>query len=265
MKEYQIAMNTESVLDYLDNDKNIRFSLKAARDAGYQNVELWHVATPENNASWRPFLDEAGLGCCAIHELFEEVIENPNKTIAKAKSLDCKILAIGRSRDTVWEELNSVKKLAARMNELGARCKDEGISLLYHNHNTEFVRTADRVALDIFFEETDPELVGSELDAYWVQLSGANPVSWCEKLGKRLQILHLKDVGITGGDKEHFIKKPVCRTLGLGNLDLKSIIDAAEIAGCLWYAVETCTDWIDNDSIRCAKESFAFLKDTFCR
>lgn len=264
MKEKQIAMNTESVLDYLDCDKNIRYALKEARKAGYENVELWHVAKPENNASWKPFLDEAGLKCCAIHELFEEVMEDPAATIEKAKSLECKILAIGRSRDMVWEDISSVKNFAEQMNRLGEQCEKEGIRLLYHNHNTEFVRIGDKIALDIFFKETDEKLVGSELDAYWVQLSGANPVKWCEKLGERLQILHLKDVRIIGEDQEHFIKRPVCTTLGLGNLDLPEIICAAEKAGCQWYAVETCTDWIDNDSIRCVKESYDYLKNRYC-
>lgn len=258
-------MNTESVLDYLNSDARIRLALKAARQAGYESVELWHVAKPEHNASWRPFLDEAGLSCCAIHELFEEVMADPAAVIDKANDVGCKILAIGRSRDTVWENLDSVKWLARQMNELGARCEQAGITLLYHNHNTEFVHTAGRAALDIFFEETDPKLVGSELDAYWVQLSGANPVTWCQKLGKRLKILHLKDVAVIGGDKENFIKRPVCTTLGLGNMELEPVIYAAEAAGCEWYAVETCTDWIDNDSLRCAKESFAYLAKTFCK
>jgi len=264
MKTNQIAMNTESVLNYLNNDNDIRFALKEVRESGYRSVELWHVATPEYNASWRPFLDEAGLGCCAIHELFEEVMEDPGKTIAKAKSLDCRILAIGRSRDTVWEDSRNVSRFALEMNKLGFLCKEEGISLIYHNHNTEFVRTDGKIALDIFFDETDPELVGSELDVYWVQLSGANPVHWCEKLGQRLQILHLKDVAVIDGEEKHFIKRPVCRTLGLGNLDMEAIIATAEKCGCGWYVVETCTDWIDNDSIRCARESYGFLKNTFC-
>ena len=263
MRESQIALNTESVLDFLNNDKDIRFALKATREAGYQTLELWHVAKPENNASWKPFLQEADLGCCAIHELFEEVIEDVAATINKAHELQCPILAIGRSRDLVWEDGEEVKKFATKMNELGRACKEEGVRVLYHNHNSEFVRTDNRIALDIFFDETDPELVGSELDAYWVQLSGANPVKWCQKLGKRLGILHLKDVGIIMGPDGNFIKKPVCRTLGLGNLDLNAIIAAAE-PNCSYYAVETCTDWIDNDSIRCAKESFEYLKDNFC-
>ena len=192
-------------------------------------------------------------------------MEDPKATIEKAKSLSAPILAIGRSRDTVWEDLSDVKKFAAGMNNLGKRCKDQGISVIYHNHNTEFVHAGGRLALDVFFEETDPALVGSELDAYWVQLSGANPEDWCRKLGKRLQILHLKDVAIQMGPEKHFIKRPICTTLGRGNLDLPSIVAAAEQAGCAWYVVETCTDWIDNDSIRCARESFAYLRNAFCK
>lgn len=86
MKEQQIVLNTESVLDYLNCDSQIRVALKAAREAGYQSVELWHVATPEQNAPWRPFLDEAGLRCCALHELFEEVAR-PRKKPSKKRTV----------------------------------------------------------------------------------------------------------------------------------------------------------------------------------
>lgn len=85
MDKTQIAINTESFLDYLDNDADIRKALQAVKEIGYKSVELWHVKGPEHQASWRPFLDEAGLRCCAIHELYEEVMEHIDGTIAKAK------------------------------------------------------------------------------------------------------------------------------------------------------------------------------------
>lgn len=98
MDKTQIAINTESFLDYLDNDADIRKALQAVKEIGYKSVELWHVKGPEHQASWRPFLDEAGLRCCAIHELYEEVMEHIDGTIAKAKDVGAGILAIGRSR-----------------------------------------------------------------------------------------------------------------------------------------------------------------------
>lgn len=255
----QIAINTESFLDHLDNDEDIRKALKRVKEAGYETVELWHVKGPENDASWAPFLKEAGLNCCAIHELYEEVMENVEATIKKAKENGASILAIGRSKETDWENAASIQKFAAGMNALGRKCKEEGIQVLYHNHNTEFSRIDGQTGLDLFFAETDAELVGSELDVYWVQLSGANPVSWCRKLGSRLKIVHLKDIGVVPGDAGGFIKKYVCRAVGAGNLEIKEIVEAAEASGCRIFAVETCTDWVDNDSLRCAEESFAYL------
>ena len=61
MDKTQIAINTESFLDYLDNDADIRKALQAVKEIGYESVELWHVKGPEHQAPWRPFLDEAGL------------------------------------------------------------------------------------------------------------------------------------------------------------------------------------------------------------
>lgn len=259
MNRKQIAINTEAFLDYLDTDADIRKALKEVKNMGYETVELWHVKGPENHASWAPFLKEAGLRCCAIHELYEEVMENVEGTISKAKDVGANILAIGRSRDTNWEDLESIKKLAKGLNELGKICKEKGIQVLYHNHNTEFSRIGGKTGLEILFEETDPELVGSELDAYWVQLSGANPVSWCEKLKGRLGIVHLKDVGVVLNTPDSFIKRPVCRAIGAGNLETGAIIAAAQKSGCEIFAIETCTDWVDNDSLRCARESFEYL------
>lgn len=132
--------------------------------------------------------------------------------------------------------------------------------MLYHNHNTEFSRFGDKTGLDLLFELTDPELVGSELDAYWVQLSGADPVKWCKKLGGRLKIVHLKDIGVILNTPDSFIKRPVCRAVGSGNMETASIVEAAQESGCRIFAIETCTDWVDNDSIRCARESYQYLE-----
>ena len=151
MDKTQIAINTESFLDYLDNDADIRKALQAVKEIGYESVELWHVKGPEHQASWRPFLDEAGLRCCAIHELYEEVMEHIDGTIAKAKDVGAGILAIGRSRDTDWEDEASIRKLAEGLNELGRKCQTEGIQVLYHNHNTEFSRFGDETGLDLLF------------------------------------------------------------------------------------------------------------------
>ena len=97
MDRKQIAINTEAFLDYLDTETDIRKAIKEVKKMGYENVEHWNVKGPENHASWAPFLKEAGLGCCAIHELYEEVMENVEGTISKAKDVGASILAIGRS------------------------------------------------------------------------------------------------------------------------------------------------------------------------
>lgn len=254
-----IALNTESILDYLDCDKDICHALSQVKRMGYEYVELWHVKGPEHGAPWNDFLDEAGLLCCAIHELFEEVMEDPDRIIKKARSLHAGILAIGRSRDLDWESMDEIRTFAGQMNCLGRRCRQAGITLIYHNHNTEFNMIEGKTALEHFFDMTDPQLVGSELDVYWVQRSGANPVTWCRRLGDRLKVLHLKDIGLEKPEGGGFIKKPVCRAVGSGTMEMDRILEQAVESGCQWFIVETCTDWIDNDSLRCAKESYNYL------
>jgi sugar phosphate isomerase/epimerase len=265
LNDNQIALNLESVQDKLTNNGEIVKSLKRIRHVGYQAVEILHFINPENGVSWRTLLDDAGLKCCATHELYEDIEANPDAMIKKANDLGCKYIAAGLAKKTVWENADSVKTLVKSLNKTGEICKKAGISLLYHNHNMEFVKMNHNTAcLDYIFNETNPEYVGSELDVYWVQLSGANPITWCKKLKGRLRALHLKDLGVTGGTPEKYIKTPVCKELGGGNMEFYPIVQAAKDSNCEWFIIETHTNWVDNDSLKTADLSFKYIKSRIC-
>ena len=76
--------------------------------------------------------------------------------------------------------------------------------------------------------------------------------------------IHLNDFGVSRETSENFIKKPVCKELGQGNLELKSIIKEAKRAGCEWYIIETQDNWVDSDPFKSIKISFEHLKKIFC-
>ena len=86
---------------------------------------------------------------------------------------------------------------AKEASEIGRRLADNGLQFIYHNHHFEFMKFDGILGMDILLNESDPETFGFEIDTYWVQAGGANPVDWINKVGDRMQVIHYKDMAIS--------------------------------------------------------------------
>jgi len=123
------------------------------------------------------------------------------------------------------------KQVAASLNKIGRACHERGFDFAYHNHSFEFQKfEGGKNGLDILFENSDPHLVRAEIDVYWVNHGGEDPVERINKLGSRVMLLHLKDMA--AGDDKKFAE------VGTGVLDFKAILAAAVKNGVKWGAVE---------------------------
>ena len=78
---------------------------------------------------------------------------------------------------------------------------------------------------------SDPDVFSFEVDTYWIQHGGGNPVSWLRKLKDRMHIVHLKDLAMSGGEQ-------LFAEVGEGNLEWPEILTACREAEIEWYLVE---------------------------
>ena len=85
-----------------------------------------------------------------------------------------------------------IKSLGAKMNELGKRAKDSGLTLGYHPHFGTLGET--RAGLGSVLDATDPRYVGLIADIAHLKLGGSNPAEVIRTYHQRLVMLHLKDV-----------------------------------------------------------------------
>jgi sugar phosphate isomerase/epimerase len=106
-----------------------------------------------------------------------------------------------------------------------------GLTFSYHNHSFEFERFGGRTGLAIIYEESDPRYLQAELDTYWVQHGGADPILWINKLAQRMPVIHLKDMAIIDNQQ-------AMAEVGEGNLNWPGILAACQEIGVEWYAVE---------------------------
>ncbi|MEX6689166.1 sugar phosphate isomerase/epimerase [Danxiaibacter flavus] len=165
------------------------------------------------------------------------------------------------------------KFMADQMNKGGELCKKHNLQLGYHNHFWEF-RTFDngKKGLDIMLENTDKSLVCFELDLFWIEKAGLNPVDYFTKYPGRFPMWHVKDMDksktnkVTGGDLDH---KPIMDVLkdvkfaevGTGSIDFKSIFAKADVAGLKHFFVEQDGIYMA-DKFESVQKSIQYIKQS---
>lgn len=251
MKLSQVAFQLYTVRDYLKTPAEIRRTLRLVKKIGYPAVQASGLG-PIDDEELRAMITGEGLVLCATHEGSDEIRKQPEKVVEKLKRLQCKYTAYAWPAGVDWTKRGDVESLIIDLDRAGAILREAGLLLAYHNHAIELIPWQGTTALDYIYAKTDPQNLQGEIDTYWIQHGGGDPVAWCRKLAGRLPLLHLKDYTMTPANKPDFA------AIGSGNLNLPAIITAAEESGCEWFIVEQ--DTTPGDPFEAAKQSFDYIK-----
>ena len=210
---------------------------------------------------WHALLQEAGLGVASLHSDLGSLEREGEAVAEEAKSFGTgTVVVTGMYRFNYGDE-GKVRELARRLNKAGEILKDEGLSLLYHNHNVELLRlSSGRRAYDVLLEETDPKTVNFEFDSYWFTDGGADAKAWMQKLGPRMKLWHLTDRGSRrSGPAMTPILKADSVELGTGNMDLEGLWEIAAARGVQSVVLESHKNWIDKDPVKSLETSAVWL------
>lgn len=229
--ESGIAAQLYTVRDFLTTPADIAVALRRIKQIGYPAVQLSGLG-PIETKELASILRGEGLVAAATHVGIDEIQRDLPRIIDEHHLLQCKHTAIAWLPGE-YHNAEGYARFARIGSEYAKKLGAEGISLSYHNHSFEFEKYDGKTGLQIIYELADP-LLKAEIDTYWVQHGGGNPVSWLKLLNGRMTIVHLKDLGIVNSEQ-------VMAEVGEGNLDWPAIISACQQAGVKWYAVEQDT------------------------
>ena len=279
MKTYvqQIMLGTVT-----GSEEAARATLQRVRTAGYDGLELNRfmirptsllvrmltkaAGMPTGKGGkldWAALLKESSLSVVSLHTDLGSLEREPEAVMEDARKLGTdKLVVTGMYRFDYSSE-TAVRDLAHRLNKAGDALKQNGFSLLYHNHNTEllFVRPNVR-AYDILIDETDPELVGFEFDSYWFTDGGADAKAWMQRLGSRMKLWHVTDRGSrqTGSAMTPILKCDSME-LGTGNMALMGLLVLAKENGVEDVILESHKNWIDKDPVKSLEVSGHWLRE----
>ena len=196
MKIDQVAAQLYTVRDHLKTPADIAASLRRVREIGYRAVQLSGLG-PIDVKELRKLIDDEGLVCCATHEPSNLILNETAAVIDRLSALGCKHTAYPFPAGFDLSNPSEVQELARKLDAAGAKMREAGLTLSYHNHGHEWARIGDKLIIDIILDETSPENLKAELDTYWVQFGGGDPVAWCKKVAGRMPLLHMKDYGFS--------------------------------------------------------------------
>jgi sugar phosphate isomerase/epimerase len=262
-----------------DLPKDTPGTLKQLYDIGFREVETAGFGK-YSVKEFRQLLDDAGLKCPSAHLNMNAADLGPvfeDAHTLGAQFATSSSLATGNMPRPPRPApgappaprpimgplgLEGFTKLAAQMNDIGAKTKAAGLQYAYHNHNYEFEKMPDgRFGYDVLVANTDHDLVKFEIDCGWMCAGGADPIVYFKKFPGRFKMIHVKEfqalskpVTSLGGPE-----RPKGVDLGQGFIDYKPIFVAGKKAG-IEHAFSEQEDPFPVSQMASAKTAYAFLK-----
>lgn len=235
-------------------------TLERIAEIGYRNVEFAnHRADADPGIGFdipadrlRAKLDAVGIAPVGAHiaPLTEDLLDG---VIAYHTDLGNKSIAMSLD---FWNNRQEVLERCKVYNRIGEKCRKAGLSFYFHNHFHEFQAFDGEVILDTIVRNTDPDLVGIELDAYWTFRGAVDPGQKIRQYKDRVKLIHEKDFPFSQAryldiwteidpslpldtirfhnaiHPEHFIE------IGDGMIKVQDVIDAGNEADAHYFLVE---------------------------
>jgi len=249
MKDIKISAQLYTLRNYTKTLPEYKNTLLKVKNLGYKSFQH-SGAGPMGSSDIKKCLDETGMVMSATHTAPQRLKEDLSNVIKEHHLWNCEFVGIGMMPEEYRDNYEGIVRFSHEYNEIGKTLKKEGLQLIYHNHDFEFQKYNDKLIMDIMMDETDPDSFEFEIDTYWVQSGGGDPVDWIYKLDGRMRYIHFKDMAMSG-------RNQMFAPVGEGNLNWEKIITACEETAVEWCAVEQ--DTCEISEFECLGQSYGNL------
>lgn len=229
-------------------------TLRLVASIGYKNLETANYSEGQiygmEPVFFRKYIEDLGLKMRSAHvggpryekSKKDEILDWWKKAVSDHKATGAKyIIKPSMPIPTSISELN---EWCDYYNAVGEVAKKGGMMFGFHNHAREFEQIEGKIMMDHMIENTDEKLVFYELDVYWAQKGGQDPVDYLNKYPGRFPVLHIKDEEEIGAS---------------GEMDFKEIFETAYKHGMKDFFVEV--ERYNYEPIESVQKSFEYLKN----
>lgn len=226
-------------------NKDYEAMIRKVADIGYVGVETagFPGTTPQKAAN---LFNELGITVCSAHSPLP-LGDAKNEVLDTLATIGTKRLVCPALMREKFDTVDGIKEVCDTLNEAAMVCSENGLDLLFHNHWWEYLSVEGQAGNEIMLANLDSS-ISFEIDTYWVQVAGCDPVQVIKSLGSRAPLLHIKDGPATqDGDMT---------AVGAGVMDVPTIIEAGK-PHAEWLIVEL--DRCATDMMEAVEQSYAYL------
>ena len=240
-----VAVQLYTVRESMSED--MRGTLETVKSLGYEGVEFAGLFG-KTGEEVKAMCEEIGLIPLSAHVPYVDMVEDIS-ILETYKTIGCKYVVVPYLKEEHRPGTEAFAEVIENIKKIGAAANALGMTLLYHNHDFEFIKLGGKYALDVLYEEVSADLLQTELDCCWVNVGGEVPADYIRKYAGRCPVVHLKDFyGEKSEDMYELIgleatapKRPgnfEFRPVGSGVQDFPAILKASEESGATWVVVE---------------------------
>ena len=266
-----VALQLYSVRD--DMEKDFEGTLKKVSELGYHGVEFAGLFG-KSAAEVKALCEKYSLTPISAHVPLVDMIDDTDAVLRAYKEIGCEYIVVPYVTEERRPGAEKFEETIEDIKKIGAAAEKLGLTLLYHNHDFEFIKIDGKIGLDVLYASVPENLLKTEIDTCWANVGGVDPASYVLKYTNRAPVVHLKDftgtpsgrlyalIGLDEDNKEtsnSFELRPV----GYGKQDIPTILDASVKAGAKWVVVEQDNPSMGKTPLECAEFSRNYLK-TLC-
>ncbi len=255
-------------------NKDLFSVLEKLKNLGFEGIEFlgFFGKTPKE---LHEKLKQLRLEAVGNHVDYYEFVENIDSTIAIHKEIGCRYITINGLPKEKFNDNDLVSQYFEDVNEIGKRCRENGITLLYHNHDRELTyKTEDKYFLEVILDHIPAENLSFEPDLGWMAIGGAKPEYFLDKYKERCPIIHLKDfyaeditkignvseLNSEKGDQAHSFFE--FRPVGYGVANIPALMKQITACSPEWVLADHDLAY-DRDSYFDLKISLEYIKSLF--
>ena len=273
IKNLPVGIQLYGLRDMLENSPGqFEDVMKQIKEIGYDGVELAGLyGLPPHYI--KDTLDQIGLVPISAHVPLVEMIAQIETIIDTYKFIGCRYLVVPYLPEEYRHLTPGYEKAISEILRIGNIVADRGMTLLYHNHDFEFVVLPDgKFGLDDIYDRIPPRALKAEPDTCWIEVAGEDPAKYLKQYKDRCPVVHLKDYIKKGNPKNLYKLIGIesessaeetgffeFRSIGFGQQIWEPILNATLGTGAEWVIVEQDEPY-DLPSIECARRSREYLK-----
>jgi sugar phosphate isomerase/epimerase len=234
--------------------QNLSATLKRIRAVGYKQVEFFWQQYTVPAKQLRTMVQDAGLTSPSGLFHFAELESH----ITYASDLGLTYMVCPEIPKQYTGSPEAMQQAGEAFNRIGERVRSAGMHLAFHNANPEFAPFHHSSLFAMLMKNTDPQLLGLEIDCYWAIQAGQNVLSMLNKYRGRVHLLHLKDR--TASARTSYIQEPPpghFADVGSGTIAWRPILEQARAQGIHYFFVDQ--DGSPNPPIQSLEASFKYL------